>query len=129
MFSAENGKRYAFYSVARDQTNNVEGVPTGPDTSTRVAVTCFGKLATIVGTSRNDVLIGTPGRDVIAGLGGKDVIKGGGGNDLLCGGSGSDKLRGGKGRDKLDGGAGKDACNGGAGLDTAVKCEHTAGLP
>jgi hypothetical protein len=37
-FSGQDGKAYAFYSVARDQTNNIEDVPPTPDTSTLVAV-------------------------------------------------------------------------------------------
>jgi hypothetical protein len=35
-FTGQLGKAYAFYSVARDQTGNVEDVPSGPDTTTRV---------------------------------------------------------------------------------------------
>jgi Ca2+-binding RTX toxin-like protein len=42
---------------------------------------CFGKVATVVGTSGNNVLTGTPGADVIVGLGGSDRIAAGGGND------------------------------------------------
>jgi streptogramin lyase len=69
---------------------------------------CRGRLATIVGSKRNDKLKGSKFSDVIAGLGGKDKIKGLNGKDRLCGGKGKDKLKGGKGRDKLDGGPGKD---------------------
>lgn len=35
-FSGENGKTYAFYSVARDQTGNLEEAPGAPDTTTQV---------------------------------------------------------------------------------------------
>jgi RTX calcium-binding nonapeptide repeat (4 copies) len=66
--------------------------------------TCFGVLATIVGTSGNDVIHGTNGNDVIAALGGADAIHGRGGNDLVCGGSGTDTLFDGFGKDSLDGG-------------------------
>ncbi|MDH3598539.1 MAG: DUF11 domain-containing protein [Candidatus Tectomicrobia bacterium] len=37
-FFGENGKTYAFYSVARDQTGNLEDVPSNADTSTTVQV-------------------------------------------------------------------------------------------
>lgn len=78
---------------------------------------CFGKAATIVGTSRNDRLKGTQGRDVIHGRGGDDLIRGLAGNDLLCGGRGSDLLIGRDGRDRLDGGGGDDGLQPGAGKD------------
>ena len=35
-FSGENGKTYAFYSVARDHTGNLEEAPEAPDTATTV---------------------------------------------------------------------------------------------
>jgi uncharacterized delta-60 repeat protein len=94
--------------------------------------TCGGKVATIVGTKRGDVLRGTKRADVIVGLGGGDVISGGRGNDRICGGtgndridggSGKDRLFGGKGKDKLKGGKGKDVCTGNAGKDRAAGCE------
>jgi Ca2+-binding RTX toxin-like protein len=71
------------------------------------APTCFGKRATIVGTSGNDRLVGTDGPDVIVGRGGDDVIKGRGGDDLICGNYGADRLSGGPGKDSLNGGKGK----------------------
>lgn len=89
---------------------------------------CFGSLATIVGTGGDDVLVGTAGRDVIVGLGGDDVIRGLGGDDLLCGGNGDDLLAGGGGDDRLRGGDGDDTLlgrwgddflGGGDGADTA----------
>ncbi len=40
---------------------------------------CFGRAATITGTSRRDTLNGTPGRDVISSLGGADTLNGRGG--------------------------------------------------
>lgn len=76
-----------------------------PAISARAAsATCDGVRATIVGTSRSEVIHGTSGRDVIAGLNGSDTIYGGGGNDLICGGSGADRLYGGSGNDTLFGG-------------------------
>jgi len=35
-FTGQAGKRYAFYSVARDQTGNLEDTPSRPDTTTQV---------------------------------------------------------------------------------------------
>jgi Ca2+-binding RTX toxin-like protein len=67
---------------------------------------CRGRLATIVGTSGDDVLHGTPSRDVIWGGEGDDTIHGSLGNDLLCGGPGADVVHGGRGNDVVDGGAG-----------------------
>lgn len=69
--------------------------------------TCFGKKATILGTSGQDRLVGTDGSDVIVGRGGDDVIKGRGGDDLICGNYGADRLSGGPGKDSLNGGKGK----------------------
>jgi RTX calcium-binding nonapeptide repeat (4 copies) len=80
---------------------------------------CFGKPATICGTSGRDRLTGTVGRDVIVGLQGNDTIKGLGGNDLICGGRGKDRLVGGPGKDRLDGGRDEDTCNGGREADTS----------
>jgi uncharacterized repeat protein (TIGR01451 family) len=90
---------------------------------------CFGKPATICGTSGRDRLTGTAGRDVIVGLQGNDTITGLDGNDLICGGSGKDTLVGGRGRDRLDGGRGGDTCNGGGEADTAPRCEKKRGVP
>jgi streptogramin lyase len=69
---------------------------------------CKGKLATIVGSNKNDKLKGSKFADVIVGLKGNDKIKGGKGKDRICGGKGKDKLSGQGGKDKLDGGPGKD---------------------
>ena len=74
--------------------------------------TCNGVPATIIGTSRHDVIRGTLGDDVIVGLGGNDLIDGLGGNDLICGGDGNDTLYGGAGNDTLYGGAGNDTLYG-----------------
>jgi hypothetical protein len=91
---------------------------------------CSGSPATIVGTSRNDVLKGTSGNDVMVGLSGNDKLSGLAGNDTICGGPGKDTLNGGKGRDTLlaqkgrdilKGGAGKDKLKSGAGKDKQIQ--------
>jgi hypothetical protein len=105
------------------------------------ARSCLGAVATIVGTSGDDVLHGTPHADVIVGRGGDDRINGRGGDDLICGGAGrdllsgaggsdqldgdggKDALAGGRGDDELDGGASKDRCSGGPGKDLLERCE------
>jgi Ca2+-binding RTX toxin-like protein len=89
---------------------------------------CFGKPATIVGTSDDDTLIGQGGvSDVIYGGVGKDYISGGDfygddaipgdAPDLLCGGPGNDRVTGSPGTDKLNGGDGADYVDGGNGAD------------
>lgn len=111
------------------------GVGGGTTSAPAVPLRCAGRVATIVGTDRRDVLRGTRRADVIVGLGGDDVIRAGGGNDLVCGGPGRDRLLGqagsdrlfgqlgrdtllgGRGRDVLVGGQGRDACLGGLGRD------------
>jgi uncharacterized delta-60 repeat protein len=92
------------------------GAPGGPAPGTAIP-RCAGRAATIIGTSRRDVLRGTARKDVIAGLAGDDVIRGLGGDDVICGGPGADRLLGGAGRDHLLGEAGRDALDGGAGRD------------
>jgi hypothetical protein len=106
--------------------------------------TCGGKVATIVGTNRGEIIVGTAGDDVIVAKGGDDVVYGRGGNDIICGGGGADRLYGeggndrlfgGAGRDKLYGGAGDDRLHGGSGTDTCyqgpgtgprISCERPA---
>lgn len=97
--------------------------------------TCGGKVATIVGTSRGEIIEGTARADVIVAKGGNDIVRGGGGNDIICGGGGDDRLFGGGGRDKLHGGAGDDRLDGAAGTDTCyqgpgrgprISCERPA---
>ncbi len=75
----------------------------GPD-----PVVCDGRLATLFGTSGDDVLTGTAGADVIAGLQGNDIIRGLGGDDVICGGKGNDVIIGGQGFDILFGAQGDD---------------------
>ena len=109
-------------------------------------VMCKGLVATVVGTSGNDVLTGTAARDVVAALGGNDRVAGLGGNDLVCAGAGkdrvnggpgkdrllgqggNDRLRGAGGRDNLRGGGGFDRCNGGPGRDRG-RCEIERNIP
>jgi Ca2+-binding RTX toxin-like protein len=57
--------------------------------------TCFGRRATLVGTSGDDVLVGTPHKDVIVARAGHDVVRSRGGVDFVCGGAGDDRLLGG----------------------------------
>lgn len=99
---------------------------------------CFGKKATIVGTSKSEKLRGTSGDDVIVAKGGSDTIKAKGGDDRICAGpgndvvrtsggkdrvlgeAGNDKLYGEVGNDSLDGGLGNDHVDGGLDHDTLI---------
>jgi Ca2+-binding RTX toxin-like protein len=81
------------------------------------ARSCLGKRATIVGTTRGDILRGTAGADVIVGLGGSDQIDGRGGNDRICSGKGVDDIDGGAGADRVDAAGGLDFVVGGGGDD------------
>jgi hypothetical protein len=83
----------------------------------QAAPRCFGKPATIVGTSGKDQLLGTNQRDVIVGRGGNDLIVGRNGDDLLCGNGGKDEVFGADDVDDLSGGAGRDTVAGGVGRD------------
>ena len=65
------------------------------------ATWCAGRVATIIGTSRNDELVGTRGPDVIAALDGDDRIDGLGGDDRICGGRGRDRQKGQSGDDVI----------------------------
>lgn len=77
-------------------------------------------MASLSGTSGNDLLNGTADKDTISGLGGDDEIHGLEGNDSLNGGSGNDILYGDDGNDILNGGIGIDTMLGGIGDDTYV---------
>jgi Ca2+-binding RTX toxin-like protein len=92
---------------------DVEGIAVEPPR-------CRGKLATIVGSTRADVIRGSRFRDVIAVLGGNDRILGLGAGDIACGGGGSDRLIGGRGADLLLGQGGRDRLIGGKGRDTLI---------
>jgi Ca2+-binding RTX toxin-like protein len=84
------------------------------------AAGCFGKQATITGTSKRDVIRGTSRADVIASLGGSDIVVGRGGNDRICTGRGDDSARGQGGKDRLNGGGGEDGLAGEGGKDLIV---------
>jgi Ca2+-binding RTX toxin-like protein len=98
--------------------------------------TCFGREATIVGTTGDDVVSGTKANDVIHALAGHDSIYALGlgtspdlelGNDYICagpgdddpvdGGGGNDHIAGGRGSDGLFGHEGNDTILGGGGTD------------
>jgi Ca2+-binding RTX toxin-like protein len=88
--------------------------------------TCFGKPATIVGTSGNDTIYATKYSDVIASLGGGDSVHALAGNDLVCGSDGNDVIFDGYGSDAIDGGNGWDTvylCPDGS-LDHLVNVER-----
>lgn len=91
--------------------------------------TCFGQVATIVGTPGDDVLIGREDTaDVIVGLGGNDTVRGAedvnaatAPGDRLCGGPGADFVRGGVGEDRIRGGSGHDDVDGSFNLDVVTR--------
>ncbi len=74
-------------------------------------------MATILGTTANDVLTGTTVADRIEGGDGNDRINGGAGDDDLFGGLGSDTLTGDAGNDRIFGEDGNDGVFGGGGND------------
>jgi Ca2+-binding RTX toxin-like protein len=96
----------------------------------RTAPTCFGRRATIVGTSKGETIFGTTQADVIVGRGGPDEIHGRAGDDLICGNTSAlptrkggtletgDRIDGGRGDDRITGGRGYDELFGGPGDDT-----------
>jgi Ca2+-binding RTX toxin-like protein len=95
--------------------------------------TCFGRRATLVGTSGDDEIIGTSQTDVIVARAGNDVVRSRGNRDFVCGGHGDDRLNGGanasggfgdnisgdEGNDRIlsDGKASNDVLRGGPGDD------------
>jgi Ca2+-binding RTX toxin-like protein len=92
-------------------------------------------MATVDGTSSDDILIGTPedddifgrdGTDVLSGLAGSDVIDGGGGDDILNAGAGPDRTFGGPGEDVIIGGPGNDLLTGDGG-GTGIDDENPTG--
>lgn len=98
-------------------------VAVSPQAADAATPLCFGKRATIVGTSGPDRIIGTDGPDVIVGLGGSDVISGRRGSDRICAGSNSgapDRVYGGNGNDLISGGSGNDILRGDNDTDTLV---------
>jgi hypothetical protein len=88
-----------------------------PGSAAAAVPKCQGKVATIVGTKKDDVLRGTRRADVIVAKRGSDTIIARGGNDIICAGGGADVVRAGAGRDKVSGGAGADVLAGGTGPD------------
>ncbi len=117
--------RYHLRSVLRPSAILIVAVAMGaamlavpvPQSVDAATPKCFGKPATIVGTSGRDTLKGTRRADVIVAKGGNDTVVGRGGNDLICSGGGDDDIRAGGGRDKVAGGGGNDTIAGGYGLD------------
>jgi uncharacterized repeat protein (TIGR01451 family) len=130
--------------VIDPQANNNSDTEATTVNKAPAAPTCFGKEATIVGTSGDDVLTGTDGKDVIVARAGRDQVSALGNKDLVCsrggadlvdagpdadrvsgargrdvlkGRSGGDELRGGRGRDRLRGNSGNDLLRGGRGRD------------
>lgn len=99
---------------------------------------CFGRTATIRGTSGDDVLRGTNRRDVIVARGGNDTIRARGGNDLVCAGGGgfdvvfagggNDRIRGGRGFDLIFPAGGNDVTDGGSGFDLVTYEGSTAAV-
>lgn len=81
-------------------------------------VKCAGRVATIAGTNKSEVIYGTKKSDVIVGLGGNDQIHGRAGNDIICGGNGNDTVFSGKGNDRVASGNGNDLIKGSEGNDT-----------
>ncbi|MGE0054484.1 MAG: cadherin-like domain-containing protein [Hyphomicrobium sp.] len=75
-------------------------------------------MATINGTSGQDVIVGTAANDEIHGGDGNDRINGGAGDDIIYGDAGNDTLTGDAGNDTLYGGDGNDGFFGGGGNDT-----------
>ncbi|MEZ0284876.1 MAG: calcium-binding protein [Thermoleophilia bacterium] len=98
----------------------VAAAASAPAASARPTARCAGRLATIVGTARRDVIRGTGRSDVIAALGGDDVVLGAAGNDLICLGAGTDRAHGGRGADLVRGGPGRDLILGGPGPDLLI---------
>ncbi len=86
-------------------------------TPANAVLDCDGFPASIVGTSRDDVIDGTTGDDVIMGRAGNDIINGNGGNDIICSGSGSDVVTTGSGNDAIHGEGGHDTFDAGDGIN------------
>src|SRR3989304_1195026 len=87
-------------------------------TPANAILNCDGFVATIIGTSGDDLIDGTPEDNVIMGLDGNDIINGNGGNDIVCSGSGSDVVTTGSGNDYLHGEGGADTFHAGDGNNT-----------
>ncbi|MCB2222804.1 MAG: CapA family protein [Actinobacteria bacterium] len=105
------------YDQTVGRVNSMGQSPATPTADPWPAVSCRGKVATVLGTGGDDVLVGTDGDDVIVGRGGDDSIWAGGGDDLVCSGDGDDFVSGGDGGDRLEGGGGDDVLMGYGGDD------------
>ena len=92
-------------------------VPVALPSSALAAPRCLGRVATMVGTDRDDVLVGTPGPDVIVSGHGLDDVDGRGGDDRICSGGRPDFVRGGGGDDRIRAGGRSDTVFGGHGDD------------
>jgi Tol biopolymer transport system component len=77
---------------------------------------CAGRIATIIGTPRSDILKGTKRKDVIVAGGGDDRVRSFSRADVICGGSGRDEINAG---DNGEGG-GSDLVFAGAGADEVI---------
>jgi len=95
-------------------------VAIGASSTEAAPLRCQGKIVTIKGNARGNVINGTKRADVIHSMGGNDIVRGNGGNDTICLGAGNDKAFGGPGRDKINGNGGNDLINGGAGIDLMI---------
>ena len=86
--------------------------------------TCYGEVATVVGTPGDDVLHGTKNADVIAGLGGNDEIhakKSGIRPDFICGDDGNDRMIGAAGVAQFLPGLGDDFVQGNADPESVAR--------
>jgi Ca2+-binding RTX toxin-like protein len=75
------------------------------DAAAAAAPAWEASMATINGTSGNDVRVGGAAADLIRGFAGNDRLFGRGGNDRIFGGTGNDDLFGESGNDLLVGGS------------------------
>lgn len=78
-----------FKNITVRVTGSASGRTSTSRTSTPIKTTS-GKVCTLVGTSRDDIIKGTTSADVLCGQGGDDRLIGLAGNDVLDGGEGSD---------------------------------------
>lgn len=107
-------------NTATGSADGVNAVNSAAVLTTVNPLLCFGRQATVIGTTGPDTLSGTSGRDVIAALGGDDIVFGGDGADLICSGTGNDSLSGGAGNDQMSGGLGNDVMRGNPGNDSVL---------
>ena len=65
-------------------------------------------MATINGSSGDDIIVGTLGDDEIKAKAGNDIIDAGEGNDIIDAGDGDNEIHAGQGNDTINAGAGDD---------------------